>query len=244
MSENARYILKVLRRKNSESEPYFQSFEYFAKTDGDTVATALRDINARTEIVDIDGNPAEKIEWECSCLQKKCGACAMIVNGIPKLACDSVLTLLTKQKGGEDRVVTVEPLRKFPKVKDLVVVRSILFENLKTIRAWLEQDSTLKDKRRDLAYQASECLQCGCCLEICPNFYVGGEFFSMSAIPVATRLLAETDLKERKQLISAYLEHGFAGCGKSLACKDVCPKHIDTGYLLVKANALSLWRRK
>ena len=177
MSENTRYVLKVLRRKDCGSEPYFQSFEYVAKTDGDTVATALRDINARNPILDVNGDVAEKIEWECSCLQKKCGACAMIVNGTPRLACDSVLSILSKQKEGRENVVTVEPLRKFPKVKDLVVDRSILFENLKTIKAWLESDSSLPDKRRDLAYQASECLQCGCCLEVCPNFYVGGDFF-------------------------------------------------------------------
>ena len=56
-----------------------------------TVATALRELNDRNPLTDMDGNPAAEIQWECNCLQKKCGACAMLVNGLPMLACDANL---------------------------------------------------------------------------------------------------------------------------------------------------------
>ena len=229
--------LVILRRERGAAKSSWQRFSYEPQSDHDTVATALRALNDREELKDLDGNPARKIEWECSCLQKKCGACAMVIAGRPRLACDAKLCDLPSE-------VTVEPLRKFPVVCDLIVDRSILFENLKTLRLWLESDADQRDRRRDLVYEASECLQCGCCLEICPNFYAGGSFFGMSAVPITTRLIAQMEPKVRKEIARLYSRHEFEGCGKSLACRDVCPKKIDTEKLLVSANALAIWKRR
>ena len=233
-----KYALTVSRKSRGECEPYTQTFEYILSSESDTVATALRDINGREAITDIGGAKADPIEWECSCLQKKCGACAMIINGRPSLACDVKIASL-----GTDEI-RLEPLRKFPVVADLIVDRSILFENLKTLNAWLSQDADLPERHRSLAYEASECIQCACCLEICPNFYAGGSFFGMSAGTVSTRLLSETDRGLRKELAKAYTKHIFEGCGKSLACKDICPRHIDTEKLLVNSNAMAIWKRR
>lgn len=233
------YYLTFLRRENAASKPMEQTFAYKSGSDADTVATAILALNKQEKLVDTDGREASPIRWECSCLQKKCGACAMIINGRPRLACDAVLKDVAK-----DGKVYVEPLKKFPVVADLIVDRSILTENLKILNAWLEEEAILPDKRRDLAYKASECLQCGCCLEVCPNFYFGGKFFGMAAISVTTRLLSEKDVKQRKELAKEYKKHAFDGCGKSLACADICPKKIDTALLLVNANALAVWKRK
>lgn len=232
------YLLSILRRDRGGSGSYRQEFSYEARSDSDTVATALTAINDREPLTDASGAAARPIEWECSCLQKKCGACAMVVNGRPCLACDA---RLADQRAA---IISVEPLRKFPVVCDLVVDRSILFENLKTMRLWLREDAALADGDEELAYQASECIQCGCCLEVCPNFYGGGDFFGMAAVPVAARLLAEADRSAARELAAAYVRHGFEGCGKSMACRDVCPKKIDTEQLMVNANVLALWKRK
>ena len=56
---------------------------------------------------------------------RKCGACAMLINERPRLACSTFLHTL---KGS---TITLEPLSKFPLVRDLIVDRSNLFENLK-----------------------------------------------------------------------------------------------------------------
>ena len=66
---------------------------------------------------------------------RKCGACAMRINGLPRLACS---VFLRDCKGS---VVTLEPLSKFPLVKDLVVDRSVIFEALKRTKLWLEGDA-------------------------------------------------------------------------------------------------------
>ena len=163
----------------------------------------------------------------------------MVINGRPMLACDAVLGRYRKKKA-----LRIEPLRKFPVVADLVVDRGVMFENLNTLRLWLEADARMDGAAAELGYEASRCLQCGCCLEVCPNFYAGGCFCGMSTVPITTRLLTETEPKDRKELARLYEKHTFAGCGKSLACRDVCPRGIDTERLLVNANALAVWKRK
>lgn len=233
-----KYILRILRKERDSESRIWQSFEYDTLSENDTVASALSHLNDCAELYDVDGSRARRIEWECSCLQKKCGACAMVIGGRPCLACDARLSEFQK------RVVQIEPLRKFPVICDLIVDRSILYENLKTLRLWLTGQSELTDRYQDLAYESSECLQCGCCLEICPNFYVGGNFYGMATVPITTRLLTEMPPSEYREIAKLYSAHTFSGCGKSLACRDICPKKIDTEKLLVNANALAIWKRK
>mgnify|MGYP002854546298 CR=1 FL=1 len=232
------YEIKVLRRKDNNSKPYFQSFTYETDNENNTVATALNKLNSNTVLIDTEGNEARKIMWQSSCLQKKCGACAMVICGRPRLACDAQLSEF------KDGVITVEPLRKFPVVCDLVVDRSILYENLKTLKLWLSNDSNLDDSESELAYESSECIQCGICLEICPNFYSGGSFFGMSAVPVTNRLISEMSREDIKKLSKMYEKHIYEGCGKSLACKGVCPRNIDTEKLLVNSNAYVIWNKR
>ncbi len=230
-----KYILKIRRRERGSETDYFQSFFYEPQSESDTAATALESLGKCDTLTDINGEPARKIEWERSCLQQKCGACAMVINGRPQLACAAVLA---EFKSSE---VLIEPLRKFPTVCDLIVDRTTLFENLKIMKLWLNDDADRREKLQELAYRSSECIQCGCCLEVCPNFYVGGRFFGMSTVPITTRLLSEMPKQKRKEIMKLYDRHTFAGCGKSLACSNTCPKKIDTEELLVNVNRL---RRK
>ena len=220
---------EIKRRKSPADEPYIASAEY--ETDGEeTVAQALDKLNAETFADD-------PIEWESSCRQKKCGACAMLINGRPGLACDAWLKSFT---GG---TVRLGPLRKFPVVRDLAVDRSVMLDNLKQLGAWLA-DSPAGTEEAGIAYDASRCLQCGCCLEVCPNFYAGGGFFGAAALAPASRLMAEAPDTDGTRLYGAYNEHFYRGCGTSLACKDICPAGIDTERLLVNSNAAAVWKRR
>lgn len=232
------YTIDILRRDATDQESYWQQFNYEPQSDIDTIATVLMALNEQDRLTDINGQEVSPIIWEHSCLQKKCGACAMVINGRPMLACDARLGDF------KNHHIKVEPLRKFPVIKDLMVDRSILYRNLEAMRLWLEEDATLSDSDQDLAYRASECIQCGCCLDICPNFYVDGAFYGMATVPLTTRLLLEMSPQEAKKVAKEYSRHVFAGCGKSLSCHNVCPRKIDTENLLVNANALAVWRRR
>ncbi|MDO4536990.1 MAG: 2Fe-2S iron-sulfur cluster-binding protein [Coriobacteriales bacterium] len=230
-------LIDVLRRSSAMESPWHQVFEYEVGDERDTVATALREINLRDALVDVDGRVAKPICWECSCLQKKCGACAMVVEGVPRLACDARLS------GFRHQTIHLEPLRKFPVVADLKVDRARMFENLKEARVWLEGESELREKRRDIAYEASRCLQCGCCLEVCPNFNPRDAFGGMSTMVPLARLLSEASPEQRAQLKEAYREKVYGGCGKSLACRNICPAEIDIDKLLSRSNAAAVWGR-
>ncbi|MBR1591565.1 MAG: 4Fe-4S dicluster domain-containing protein [Ruminococcus sp.] len=229
-------ILEILRRESREKAPYVQKIIYETDDENETVATALNHINNRGDYKDTDNNPVTHIHWECSCMQEKCGACAMIINSKPRLACGSKL----KDMG---ETVKIQPLKKFPAVADLTVDRSIMLENIKTAGLWFEESTKADETVGDISYEASRCLQCGCCLEVCPNFYTGGEFFGMSAAVPLTRIISAVTEKQKKDVYKAYKKHIYEGCGKSLACHDICPANIDIEKLLVNSNGAAVWKR-
>jgi succinate dehydrogenase / fumarate reductase iron-sulfur subunit len=91
------------------------------------------------------------------------------------------------------------------------------------------------EKQGERMYDASRCLQCGCCLEVCPNFCAGNDFFgAATAVPVARILQAGGKVN--------YKDYFYEGCGKSLACRDICPAKIDMDQTLSSTNALAIWR--
>lgn len=233
-----KYLLDIWRQKNQDSPGGFRTYCYETDTKGATVASALSELNERSPLTDKDGTPDERIVWECSCLQKKCGACAMLINGRPQLACQA---RLSEQKKGSIRL---EPLHKFPLVADLMVNRDVIFEHLKEMQIWAKPESgiTARDKDNAWLYEASRCLQCGCCLEVCPNFAADGRFFGMSAMVPTARLLTALDTASAKSLRQQYGRHIVDGCGKSLACQNICPAGINIEGLMVRSNAVLLWK--
>lgn len=229
-------LIEILRRAGADAEPYIQRFSYEPQGGTETAATALTRLNDTPELRDIDGNPAAPIQWECSCLQKKCGACAMVINGTPMLACAARLSEMKK-------TVRLEPLRKFPVVADLIVDRSVMRENLFAMELWLRGEAVMSDAAAAVGYEASRCLQCGCCLDVCPNFSPSGTFTGMAAAAPVSRLLAELPASRRAELAELYRARVFEGCGKSLACRDICPANITIDLLLANSNALAVWKR-
>ena len=227
--------VRIKRQNSFEAEAFYQTI--LCDCDAETnIATLLREINAE-EVLDIEGIPVGEIAWECSCLQKKCGACAMRINGMPRLACD------TKIGDLKSKTVTLEPLKKFPVVRDLIVDRSVLRENLIALHNWLESEATKSRKTVDLAYDASRCIQCGCCLEVCPNFTAGESFFGAAAFVPASRILSQLPNGKKNDLVQEYGKHIYNGCGKSLSCHDICPVGIDVEHKLSNSNAVAVWKR-
>ena len=231
------YVLRILRRPSREAQPFWQEIPFATENPGETVASALLALNATPDLRDTKGNPVTPIAWEHSCLQKRCGACAMVVNGYPRLACDAFLKDMKAR-------VTLEPLRKFPVVQDLQVDRSVLYENLAQARTWLTERATADADKEDILFDALRCLQCGCCLEVCPNFYAGGQFAGMAtALPLTWKVLEQRG-DAQADGAAAYRQFVFNGCAKSGACRDVCPAGIDTDAMLIHSNAVAVWKRK
>ncbi len=228
---------EILRHRRGAAESRWQRVEIELPDENATVATALAAINARPDLKDAEGAPVGHVAWDCSCLQKKCGACAMRIDGVPRLACD---TRLSELGAGP---VRLEPLKKFPVVEDLVVDRTAMFDNLRQLHSWLDREVRLREDQVDVAYEASRCLQCGCCLEVCPNFMPGERFAGTAALPPLARLIEELAPSKKEEVYRLYTRRVYEGCGKSLACRNICPAGIDVEKLLVNSNAIAVWKR-
>lgn len=228
-------ILHILRREAPDAVPYWEDFLFESDDESATAATALSLVSeaARTEGSRI--RPFRPLVWEHSCLQKKCGACAMIIDGVPSLACDTPLRETRKE------IVTIEPLRKFPVIEDLLVDRTSMMERLKNSAVWFEGNAGTGSE--DMAFEASRCLQCGLCLEVCPNFHTEGSFGGMAVMAPMARLISHLPGEQRKKLSVSYTRSVYEGCGKSLACRNICPAGVDIENLLVKSNAAAVWKR-
>jgi succinate dehydrogenase / fumarate reductase iron-sulfur subunit len=234
------YQLNILRGTGA-GEDHWQCF-YSRLSDRDTVASALEELNSRERLQDVDGVDAEPIAWQCACLEKKCGACAMVISGKLRLACSTTLAEAADKNG----VVTLEPLRKFPRVRDLQVERGSIAENLREMELWLENDApTPTPGRAALHYDAARCILCGLCLEVCPNFDGRRAFTGALSALAAFRALDQSEKGEHREHIrQSYKKRFYGGCSKSLACQDICPAGINIERLLARTNAAAIWRRK
>lgn len=208
-----------IKRQKKDGKPFWQDFIY----DGEmhrTVAYVLDYLNYRDDLYDKDGNKADRIQWECSCGQALCGACGMVINKRPALACE---TFIDKLKLKSDTLV-IEPLSKFPVEEDLIVDKSVMFENYKKTELWLLNAANKDTSRQKLEYECSRCLKCGLCLEVCPNYSKGQEYFGPALVPEAFVTLCQSGEKNISKSID---RHFGSGCSKSEACIHVCPLHID-----------------
>ena len=133
------------------------------------VISALMDIAA--DPVTRDGKATTPITYDSNCLEEVCGSCAMLINGKARMACSALIDNL-------EQPIRLEPFSKFPVVRDLAIDRSVLFENLKAVKAWVPIDGTydlgagprMSPEEQEAAYPLSRCISCCCCMEACPQF--------------------------------------------------------------------------
>lgn len=222
--------VNIMRQENANKESYWQSFDYSGELHI-SVGTLINNLN--NEMIEKDERE-RPICWECSCEQGLCGACAMVVNEKPVLSCQLFCDDLVK----ENNEITIQSLSKFPVISDLVVDRSQMFEVMKDMKLWLENPAKVRIANLTLQYEVSQCLMCGNCLEVCPNYSLGELFTGMSSAMAMTNL---TLLSEDKAFKKAYTERVFDGCSKSLACQDVCPMDIPIVEAISTMNRVSVW---
>ena len=221
-------IIKIKRQHSQNDAPYWQSFSY----DGPrhvSVSAVLDALNYTDDLYDIEGNPAERIRWECGCLQAMCGGCAMVINGTPALACNTFLD------GIKGDTLLLEPLSKFPTVADLIVDRSVIYDNLLEARAFLESLPVIDPKQHAQQYSVAKCLKCGLCLEVCPNYRPGTDFFG-ATFANDSYLLASQAGEKGSAIVGEYKKHFGAGCSKALSCESVCPMGIETLTSILRMN--------
>ena len=212
--------VNILRQKGPDSVPYWESFLYDGPGEN-SVAGVLDYLNFHDDVFTAEGEKTTRIAWECSCLQGICGACAMVINGVPALACETFLNNLREKE------LSLLPLRKFPVIRDLVVDRSVIQENLKQANLFIGDYQPSSKNNHSHEYTAGKCLKCGLCLEVCPNYVNGASFFG-ALFANDCYLVASRNQEKRSEIRRLYGKHFALGCSKALSCMDVCPMGIPT----------------
>src|SRR5438445_6094450 len=106
-------IIKIKRQNTPDSKSYWEEFELPYRP-GMNVTSALMEIAAHP--VTRDGKKTTPVTYDSNCLEEVCGSCAMLINGKARMACSALLDKY-------DHPIKLEPLSKFPPVRDLSVDR-------------------------------------------------------------------------------------------------------------------------
>lgn len=222
------FILKVYR--GQPGQQYWEEFEC-PLTPFSNVISTLMEIQKNP--INIKGEKVEPVVWEQGCLEEVCGSCSMLINQKPRQACTALIRNLINES---NQTVVLSPLTKFPLIRDLIVDRSIMFENLKKVGAWIDSDGAyekgfgpkISQDKQEVMYSLSTCMTCGCCSEACPQVNSNSPFIGPAAISQVrlfnTNPVGAMQKKDRLHVLME--EGGIADCGNAQNCVKVCPKNI------------------
>ncbi len=246
---NKSVLFKIKRQASPSTEPFWEEFEVEYRPGLNVISLFMEvAVNPVTRA----GKPTTPINYDSNCLEEVCGSCAMLINGKARMGCSALVDNL-------EQPITIEPFSKFPVIRDLQVDRSVLFENLKAVKAWVPIDGTyaLGDGPRILpqvqeqAYQLSQCMSCCCCMEACPQFNESTGFVGAATIAQARLFNMHPTGKVLKQERLAALmgDGGIQECGYAQNCVEACPKDIpltrsisDVGGDVMKKAILDFFR--
>jgi succinate dehydrogenase / fumarate reductase iron-sulfur subunit len=189
----------------------------------------------------VTGTETSPITYDSNCLEEICGSCAMLINGKAMMACSALVDKLLGavehgSKPDLNKTITLAPLSKFPVVRDLSVDRSVLFENLKKVKAWVPIDGSYdlgagprqQPQIQEQRYPLSNCISCTICMEVCPQFndvtgFVGAATIAQAKLfnmdPAGSVLKAD-------RLRALAGDGGIQECGFAQNCVQACPKQL------------------
>ncbi len=168
------------------------------------------------------------VRWNCKA--GKCGSCSAEVNGMPKLMCMTRLSELAL-----DQPVTVEPMRAFPPIKDLVTDISWNYRVKQRIKPFRPRapdapDGTWRMAQSDVdrVQEFRKCIECFLCQDVCHvlrDHHLHDEFIGPRyLVHVAALEMHPLDVGDRVEELRR--AHGIGYCNITKCCTKVCPEHI------------------
>jgi succinate dehydrogenase / fumarate reductase iron-sulfur subunit len=199
----------------------FQEYETDVST-GMVVLDAVHQIQAES---------ANDLAVRWNCKAGKCGSCSAEVNGMPRLMCMTRLSDLDL-----DEPVTIEPMRAFPPLRDLVTDVSWNYRVKKKIKPFKPRKPDNADGSWNMQQQDVErvqefrkCIECFLCQDVCHVLrdhhkheeFIGPRFFVYNAALEMHPLDTEDRLNDLKK------SNGIGYCNITKCCTKVCPEHIS-----------------
>ena len=178
----------------------------------------------------IQATQATDLACRWNCKAGKCGSCSAEINGKPRLMCMTRLNELPIEEP-----VTVEPMRAFPPLRDLVTDVSWNFEVKKKIKPFKPRppdaaDGTWRMAQADVdrVQEFRKCIECFLCQDVCHVLrdhamhrqFIGPRFLTYAAALEMHPLDSEDRVGELRNL------HGIGYCNITRCCTTVCPEHI------------------
>ena len=206
--------------RGARGQGAFQDFDTEV-SEGMVVLDAIHQIQAK------DANDLA-VRWNCKA--GKCGSCSAEINGVPKLMC---MTRLSELNTGEP--ITVEPMRAFPHLKDLVTDVSWNFDVKKRIRKFTPRepdapDGTWRMSQADVdrVQEFRKCIECFLCQDVCHVLrdhhkheeFIGPRFF------VHTAALEMHPLDTQDRIGDLKRAQAIGYCNITKCCTKVCPENI------------------
>lgn len=184
------------------------------------------------------------LAWRFSCRMGICGSCGMMINGRPRLACNTQIAEL------ETELVTVAPLPNFDILRDLVPDLQSMFTAHRNLAPWIIREDGRETEDPTAEYwqspheleqylQFSYCIKCGCCMAACPTLATDPTYSGPQPLAQAHRYNTDTrdaGFGARRAVLSG--EAGPWGCHFAGECSQACPKGVDP------ARAIQLMKRQ
>src|SRR6266576_612095 len=236
MAEHKSVVITIKRQDTPTSASYWEEFE-LAWHPGMNVISSLMEI--ATNPVTREGKPTTPITYDSNCLEEICGSCAMLINGRARMACSALVDQL-------DQPIRIEPLTKFPLVRDVSVDRQFMFDSLKRVKAWIPIDGSydlgegprVSPQVQAKGYPLSSCITCGNCLEVCPQVNEHNQFVG-AAIISQVRLfnIHPTGAMNKRERLEALMgPGGVQECANAQNCVKACPKNIPLTESIAEVN--------
>jgi succinate dehydrogenase / fumarate reductase iron-sulfur subunit len=220
-------------------------------TPGMVVLDAVHQIQA-SQAIDL------ACRWNCKA--GKCGSCSAEINGKPRLMCMTRMDTVPT-----DKPITLEPMKTFPLIKDLVTDVSWNYQVNRMIPPFKPRppdapDGTwrMSQEEVDRIQEFRKCIECFLCQDTChvlrDHHKMRGEMFGGPRwmIRVASLEMHPLDTVDRLGLLKNDLNIGL--CNITKCCTEVCPEDIhitDNGIIPLKERVVDefydpvlwLWRK-
>ena len=178
----------------------------------------------------IQADQAQDLAIRWNCKAGKCGSCSAEVNGMPKLMCMTRMSDLPI-----DEPITIQPLKAFPPIKDLVTDVSWNYEVKKKIAPFKPRKADFEDgswemhqSDVDRIQEFRKCIECYLCQDVCHvlrDHHMHEEFIGPRFLVYSAALeMHPLDTEERKKQLRE--DQGVGLCNITKCCTDVCPENI------------------
>ncbi|MBD3268014.1 succinate dehydrogenase iron-sulfur subunit [bacterium] len=233
-------LITIKRQKDTESKPYWEEIKLPYQPNMNVISL-LQEVQRNPH--NAKGEAIPPVAWDCSCLEEVCGACTMVINGEVRQACSTLVDKI-------EHPIRLEPMRKFPVIRDLVVDRTRMFDSLKQVHAWVDIDGTYdlgtgprqRPADQQDMYLYSRCMTCGCCVDACPQYIPSSKFVGPAALGQSLLFLKNPtgSFKKEERLQAIMGEGGIQDCGNAQNCVRVCPKEIPLTRGIAELNGATM----